>query len=255
MSLLFRSLELHLWLRSHFVSSGRCFYRCPAAHPTGIRLHLPFTMPIKCRHPNGTTHGVSIFDGDVICDFCERIFDKTEATPLQVLHAKDDGVDIAYQASPNDLVWMLYLDDPSRSHVRQKPRNGPWLFPPGTALRMLPIPDAPGAISAPDSGCPPCYAESAQAPGASGFDVSETKPAPGLSREKGWLKPGDPPVGLSQGEPSASSGSHGADVSLDAIHADDPQRSAPAEEDRKQEATDEGAPESCEKKASFYLSV
>ena len=185
-------------------------------------------MPIKCRHPNGTTHGVSIFDGDVTCDFCERIFDKTEATPLQVLHAKDDGVDIAYQASPNDLVWMLYLDDPSRSHVRQKPRNGPWLFPPGTALRMLPIPDAPVAISAPDSGCPPCYAESAQAPGASGFDVSETP---------------------------ASSGSHGADVSLDAIHADDPQRSAPAEEDRKQEATDEGGLDPCMKEGFYYLSI
>ena len=144
---------------------------------------------------------------------------------MQVIRAVADNEDVAYQASVSDLVWTLYLDDRTRPHDRQKPRDGPWLFPPGSK------------ISAPASGCPPCYAESAQAPGASNR----------VSMEK--------PPGFDVSETPASSGSHGADVSLDAIHADDPQRSAPAEEDRKQEATDEGAPESSEKKTSFYLSI
>jgi len=240
-------------------------------------------MPIKCRHPDGTTHGVHIFCGDVVCGSCERIFDReTEATPMQVIRAAADDEDVAYQASVSDLIWTLYLDDRTRPHDRQKPRDGPWLFPPGSK------------ISAPASGCPPCYAESAQPPDASnrvpiekppGFDVSET---------------------------AASSGSHGADFPFDALHesveaeeeqeaeegeedeeedevwgpwadtttderdhADDlatqtpyaenhanqawirqqaNARLMPVEEDGEQEATDEGAPESRER-TSFYLSI
>ena len=181
---------------------------CPSyRHPASSTFQIPAsgTMPIKCRHPDGTTHGVHIFCGDVVCGSCERIFDReTEATPMQVIRAAADDEDVAYQASVSDLIWTLYLDDRTRPHDRQKPRDGPWLFPPGSK------------ISAPESGCPPCYAESAQAPGASNRVFME-KP-PGLC-------------------------------------LDDPQRSAPAEEDRKQEATDEGAPESREKKTSFYLSM
>ena len=216
MSLLFRSLELDRWLRIHFVSSRRCFYRCPAVHATGIRLHLPFTMPILCRHPNGTTHGVHIFGGDVICDWCERVFDQQrEATPEQVLRRRHDAFDVAYQASTDDLLWTLFLDDPSRPHDRQKPKQGPGCFPPGTRLVD------------PDSGCIPCKTESdipAALRASAALRAASTalnhvfiqKP-PGLDLEK--------PPGLS------------------------------LEEDRKQEGTEEGAPESSETNTSVYLRI
>ena len=74
-------------------------------------------MPIKCRHPNGTTHNVAISQGDVICVYCERVFPTKEATPEQVLKAKDDFYDVAYQASTKNLVWILFLDDPSRPMI------------------------------------------------------------------------------------------------------------------------------------------
>ena len=88
-------------------------------------------MSIKCRHPDETTHNVAIRRDTVFCVFCERIFDQeTEVTIAQVLAAEFDGVDVAYDAPPWDSILMPHVDDPSRPHDRQKPRDGPTVAPP-----------------------------------------------------------------------------------------------------------------------------
>ena len=242
-------------------------------------------MPIKCRHLDGTTHGVHIFDGDVICDVCERVFDpEMEATPLQVHQARADDVDVAYQASVSDLVWLLYLDDPTKPHDRQTPRNSPWLFPPSSK------------ISAPESGCPPCYAESAQVPGASNnVSASSGSHEAAVSLE---AIPEEEGEGDEEGEGEEHAEEDGEEdeeeegeedeeedgawgpwaavttgerlyaelLALNPPHTEQhanqswiqqqaDARLRAAEEDRTQEATDEGAPESRETQTSFYLSL
>jgi hypothetical protein len=217
MSLLFRSLELHFGSVSIASQGGYCFFRCPAVHATGIRLHLSFTMPIKCRHPNGTTHSVAISQGDVICSYCERVFPTNEATPEQVVKARNDAYDVAYQAPIKDLLWILYLDDPSRPHDRQKPKNGPWQFPPGTRLVD------------PDSSCIPCFKEA---------DM------PATLRAAGFRAVRDP-------DPASNFVSIQKRLELCV-------RKPPGlcdEEDRKEEGTDKGAPESSEKNTSVYIRI
>ena len=172
-------------------------------------------MPIKCRHPNGTTHSVKISQGDVICVYCERVFPTKEATPEQVLKAKDDFYDVAYQASTKDLLWMLFLDDPSRPHDRQKPKNGPWLFPPGTRLVD------------PDSSCIPCFEES---------DMPATIRAAGFRAVRG---------------PDPASNFVSIQKRLELCVRKPP--GLCDEEDRKEEGTDKGAPESSEKNTSVYI--
>ena len=131
--------------------------------------------------------------------------------------AKDDFYDVAYQASTKDLLWMLFLDDPSRPHDRQKPKNGPWLFPPGTRLVD------------PDSSCIPCFSES---------DM------PATLRAAGFRAVRDP-------DPASNFVSIQKRLELCV-------RKPPGlcdEEDRKEEGTDKGAPESSEKNTSVYIRI